>query len=130
MLAYIPFIALVVAIFWAIVFIQSGLDKVLDWSGNLSWLKGHFAQSPLRNLVPMLLATLTVVELAAGLVSGFGATQIVVYGDTDYARYGVQLSAVALLMLFFGQRMNKEYAGAATLATYFAVVLLSLFLLI
>ena len=31
----------------AILFLQSGLDKALDWKGNLAWLTGHFAKSPL-----------------------------------------------------------------------------------
>jgi hypothetical protein len=29
----------------AILFIQSGLDKVFDWAGNLGWLKGHFEKT-------------------------------------------------------------------------------------
>ena len=28
--------------FLAILFIQSGIDKVIDKEGNLSWLKSHF----------------------------------------------------------------------------------------
>ena len=31
--------------FLAILFLQSGLDKVFDWKVNLEWLKGHFADS-------------------------------------------------------------------------------------
>ena len=35
-------------------------------------------------------------------------------------------SVLALLALFFGQRMAKDYAGAAVIAAYFAVALLGL----
>ena len=36
----------------AILFLQSGLDKIFDWKGNLSWLKSHFGSSPLKSVVP------------------------------------------------------------------------------
>ena len=38
--------------FLAILFIQSGIDKVIDKEGNLSWLKSHFSNSPLKNSIP------------------------------------------------------------------------------
>ncbi|MBT8323634.1 MAG: DoxX family protein, partial [Eudoraea sp.] len=49
-------------VFIAITFLQSGLDKIVDWKGNLGWLKGHFAKSPFRNLVPQLLLIILLVE--------------------------------------------------------------------
>jgi hypothetical protein len=42
-------------------------------------------------------------------------------GDRTLALFGVALSVLALLMLFFGQRMAKDYAGAAGLVPYFVV---------
>jgi uncharacterized membrane protein YphA (DoxX/SURF4 family) len=129
MLSILTFTQLALTTFWAIVFVQSGLDKVLDRKGNLSWLKGHFKDSPLSGMVPLLLSTLTIVELAAGILFVIGVFQILISDDLAFAQYGIQLSTVALLMLFFGQRLSKDYAGAATNATYFAVVLLSLFLI-
>ena len=36
-----PFALLLLA-FLAITFLQSGLDKILDWNGNVSWLKVIF----------------------------------------------------------------------------------------
>lgn len=129
MLPILTFTQLALTTFWAIVFVQSGLDKVLDRKGNLSWLKGHFKHSPLKGIVPLLLSVLTIVELTAGILCVIGVTQIVISDDLTFAQYGIQLSTVALLMLFFGQRMSKDYEGAATIATYFAVALLSLYLI-
>ncbi|MGH1433742.1 MAG: DoxX family protein [Lewinella sp.] len=129
MLPILTFTQLALTTFWAIVFVQSGLDKVLDRKGNLSWLKGHFKHSPLKGIVPLLLSVLTIVELTAGILCVIGITQIVISNDLTFAQYGIQLSTVALLMLFFGQRMSKDYEGAATIATYFAVALLSLYLI-
>lgn len=128
-MSVLTFAQLALTSFWAITFLQSGVDKILDWSGNLSWLKGHFEKSPLNGMVPALLALLTVVEVSAGVLSVIGVTQIVINGDLMMAQYGVQLSTTALLMLFFGQRMSKDYEGAATIATYFAVALISLYLI-
>ena len=39
------------------------------------------------------------------------------------------LAVLALLMLFFGQRMAKDYGGAAGLVPYFLVAVLSLSLM-
>ena len=129
MLSILTFTQLAFTAFWAIVFLQSGLDKVLDRKGNLSWLKGHFKDSPLAGMVPLLLSILTIVELASGILCVIGITQILISDDLTFAQYGIQLSTIALLMLFFGQRLSKDYAGAATIATYFAVALLSLYLI-
>jgi hypothetical protein len=42
--------------FLAILFLQSGIDKVVDRRGNLEWLNGHFAKSPLADRRIMLLS--------------------------------------------------------------------------
>ncbi len=39
------------ALLVSILFIQSGLDKVFDWKGNLEWLTGHFSKTFLRGMV-------------------------------------------------------------------------------
>ncbi|WNG39172.1 DoxX family protein [Archangium minus] len=114
------------ALFLAITFLQSGLDKVIDWKGNLGWLTGHFAKSPLRSMVPLLLATLTVLELAAGAVSAVGLVFLVLSGATRVAMWGAALSGLSFVALFFGQRMAKDYAGAGGLVPYFLVSLVAL----
>jgi hypothetical protein len=45
------------------------------------------------------------------------------------AFYGAILSAFAVLALFFGQRMAKDYAGAAILVPYFLLTLGAIYLL-
>ncbi|MEO1451152.1 MAG: DoxX family protein [Bacteroidota bacterium] len=111
------------AAFLAILFLQSGLDKVFDWKGNLGWLQGHFANSPLKSIVKPMLGTVTLIELAAGLLSAAGMIMVVIEGKSTLAFYGATLSGLALLMLFFGQRLAKDYAGAATLVSYFILSL-------
>ncbi|HEX3816751.1 MAG TPA: hypothetical protein VHW03_00500 [Chthoniobacterales bacterium] len=117
---------LFVSAFFAILFLQSGIDKIVDRGGNLSWLSGHFAKSPLASMVPLLFGILTILELAAGVLSAIGFFFILVRRDSTIAFYGAILAGIALLALFFGQRMAKEYPGAAVLVSYFLVVLLAL----
>lgn len=112
-----------ISAFFGILFIQSGIDKVLDWKGNLGWLTGHFAKSPLAGMVPLLLGLITLMELAAGALSAIGCVLILVRHDSTIAFYGVVLAGVVLLSLFFGQRMAKDYPGAASLVPYFLVVI-------
>lgn len=118
-------IKVVIGIFWAILFLQSGLDKVLDWAGNLSWLKGHFSKSPLSSLVTPMFAILTLSEIAAGIFSLIGAIQVIVSGNSSLLSLGLALSIISLIMLFFGQRIAKDYPGAQSIAIYFGIALLS-----
>jgi len=115
--------------FLAILFLQSGIDKVVDRRGNLDWLKGHFARSPLAGFVPLLVTIVTILELAAGTLSAIGCVMVFARGDSTLAFYGAVISAVSLLALFFGQRMAKDYPGAATLVPYFLLTLAAIYLL-
>ena len=115
-------------LFFAIVFLQSGVDKCLDYKGNLGWLKGHFEKSPLASFVPLLLLVLTITELLAGAmnIAGFFFS----FGDSanPWGYWAGLLNIAALLMLFFGQRLAKDYEGAKTIAIYFILAVLLLFL--
>ncbi len=104
---------ILVAALLAILFLQSGIDKIVDRRGNLEWLKGHFAKSPLAGTVPALLTVITIFEVAAGVLSAVGCVFIILSRDSTVAFYGAAISAVAVLALFFGQRIAKDYAGAA-----------------
>jgi hypothetical protein len=115
--------------FLAILFLQSGIDKIIDHRANLEWLKGHFAKSPLAGVVPALLTTITLLELAAGALSAIGCLILIVSRETTLAFYGAVTAAVALIALFFGQRMAKDYAGAAVLVSYFLLTLVAIYLL-
>jgi hypothetical protein len=115
--------------FLAILFLQSGIDKIIDHRANLDWLKGHFAKSPLGGVVPILLTAITILEVAAGALSAIGCIILIVSRETTVAFYGAVISAVVIIALFFGQRMAKEYAGAAVLVPYFLLALAAIYLL-
>ncbi len=118
-----------VSAFLAILFLQSGIDKVVDRRGNLELLRGHFAKSPLAGVVPALATAITILELAAGVLSGIGCFTVIFLRDSTVAFYGAVISAVAVIALFFGQRMAKDYAGAAVLVPYFLLTLVAIYLL-
>ena len=115
--------------FLAILFLQSGIDKIIDRLGNLEWLKGHFANTPLAGVVPVLLTAITFLEVAAGALSAIGCLMLIVSRETTIAFYGAVSSAVVLIALFFGQRLAKDYAGAAVLVPYFLLALVAIYLL-
>jgi hypothetical protein len=115
--------------FLAILFLQSGLDKIFDRQGNLEWLTSHFARSPFAGIVPLLLLVITILEVCAGGLSAIGCVLIVISRNATIAFIGAVLSSVAILALFFGQRMAKDYAGAAVLVPYFLGTLATVYLL-
>jgi diacylglycerol kinase len=118
-----------VSAFLAILFLQSGIDKVVDRRGNLEWLKGHFAKSPLAGAVPLMMIAITILEIAAGTLNAVGCVLIISLRDPIVAFYGAIVSALSILALFFGQRMAKDYAGAAILVPYFLLTLVAIYLL-
>ena len=116
-------------LFLIITFLQSGIDKVFDWTGNLAWLKGHFADTPFKNIVPLLLGVVLLSEVIAGTLCAIGIYQLVIQGKGTMALYGAIMSCVSLLMLLFGQRLAKDYEGAKTIAVYFVPAVFLVFLL-
>ncbi len=113
----------------AILFLQSSIDKMIDRRGNMEWLTSHFAKSPLAPLVPLLVTVITVMEFSAGILSALGCVMILLRHDSTLAFYGALISALALVALFFGQRMAKDYPGAASLVPYFLLSIVALYLL-
>ena len=120
---------LAVTAFFAIAFLQSAVDKVVDSKGNLEYLTGHFASSPLRGLVQPMFWAITILEAAAGVLCGLGALCLLVGLGAGVALWGLVVSIISLLCLFFGQRLAKDYGGAVVIASYYAVAILGLILL-
>lgn len=120
---------LLLLLFLIITFLQSAYDKLADWKGNLSWLKSHFAETPLKNMVPLLLGTVLVTEMVAGLLCAIGWYLLCFQGESATALTGAIVACLALLMLLFGQRMAKDYDGARTIAIYFVPAIFLVFLL-
>lgn len=120
---------ILILLFLIVTFLQSGIDKITDWGGNLGFIKEHFKNSPLKNMVPLLLGVVLITEVVASLFMIVGIYQIISSGVNDFAVYGVELAALTLIFLLIGQRLAKDYAGAMTLAVYFIIAIFGLFIM-
>ena len=76
-----------------------------------------------------MVTVVTILEIAAGGLSAIGCVVVILSGDSTVAFYGAVVSAIAIVALFFGQRMAKDYAGAAVLVPYFLLALVAIYLL-
>jgi len=120
---------ILVSAFLGILFLQSGLDKVVDRRGNRAYLEQHFAKSPLAGTVGPMFVVVTILEVSAGALSGIGCAVLLLTHDATVAFLGAIVAAVNLTALFFGQRVSKDYAGAAALVPYFLLALTAIYLL-
>ena len=115
-----------IAIFLFIAFFQSGLDKVIDRKGNLDFLKAHFSDSPIIKIIPIMLLILTFLEIIGSLMLGYGVYYAFVNRSTLWIFYGFVVIAITIIILFAGQRIAKDYLGAADLVPYFILIMLGI----
>jgi hypothetical protein len=118
-----------VSAFLAILFLQSGIDKIVDRKGNRAYLEQHFAKSPLAGTVGPMFAVITILEVSAGALSGIGCVLLLLTHDSTVAYLGAVVGGINLTALFFGQRVAKDYVGAAALVPYFLMALTAIYLL-
>jgi putative oxidoreductase len=116
-------------LFFAITFLQSAWDKIADRKGNLEFLTSHFRNTPFRGQVGAMLSFLTVVEILSGVTTAYGAITSLTHTNFKAVFLALIIVGVNLLMLLTGQRLAKDYAGAASLAGYFTLVMAGFILL-
>jgi uncharacterized membrane protein YphA (DoxX/SURF4 family) len=114
-------------IFLALTFLQSGYEKIFSWKDNVSWLKEHFSQTPLKNQVPLALLHLLIMEMISGVLSAVGALQLITNSGREFGLYGAIFSCITLLMMLFGQRLAKDYDGARTIVIYFIPAVMAVY---
>ena len=117
--------SLLVLVFLAVTFIQSGYDKIFAWNDNVSWLKSHFEKTILKNQVPMALGIILLLEVLASVACLAGCVELLVNGGRTFGFYGAFISCITLIILLLGQRLAKDYDGARTIAIYFIVAVLA-----
>lgn len=112
--------------FLAVTFLQSAINKIVDYKGNREYFKAQFSQSPLRHLSGFLLPIITLLELLSGIFCLTGMIMVLINGETSWMILGCATAAFTIICLLFGQRVAKDYAGAASLTGYFIVAILGL----
>ena len=120
---------IILLLFLTITFLQSGLDKILDWKGNIGWLKEHFSKTFMGKIVEINVAIILIIEVIAGILAVLGIYQLVVNDNSTLGFYAAILSAITLLLLLFGQRVAKDYDGARTIVIYLIPTLFALYLM-
>jgi hypothetical protein len=118
-------IRLLVMAMMCILFMQSAMDKILNYKANQQWIDGYFAKSIFKGQTKLLLLLLTLFETSAGLLCLAG-----IFFSKNVANpigfYGLFLCSISFLSIFLGQRIAKDYAGAANIPGYFIVCLIGL----
>ena len=122
----IKIVQILASLFFSIVFFQSGIDKIIDRKGNLEFFKDHFKDTPLDKFFLPALSILAFFEITTAGICLFGFIYSLIYADTIFIFYGLLLSGIVLLMLLFGQRVAKDYIGAADITVYFIVCIITI----
>lgn len=117
---------LLVLVFFLIVFIQSGLDKILDYKGNLNFLKDLLKIYFSPTLIELALISVTILELTSGILCLIGIINFVFNDSNFIGLLGLITGSIALLVLLFGQRVSKNYDGAKTIAIYFILAMIGI----
>lgn len=117
---------ILIAILLAVTFLQSGIDKIIDRKGNLDFFESHFANSPFKGFTGFLLTILTMMEMAGGLMLVYGIYYAFAEKTTLWIFYGFVMLAFTLIALFTGQRLAKDYGGAADLVPYFMLIMIGI----
>ena len=115
-----------IAVLMSICFIQSGLDKIIDRKGNLEYFYKHFKNTPIKHITGFCLTFITFVELTGGLLCAIGVPYAFIESDITLIASGLIILSLNIILLFAGQRIAKDYAGAADLVPYFILVMLGI----
>ena len=115
-----------IALFLGVAMTQSGFDKIIDWKGNKSFLIVHFSKTFLSRFITPLLLVVLILELAGGIICFIGEGEVFIYNNNQLIKVGLIIIAIDLISLFFGQRLAKDYDGAAVLVNYFILTIIGL----
>jgi putative oxidoreductase len=117
-----------ISLFAGVLFLQSGFDKIIDFKGNKAYIESVFAKTIFQGFAGILFVIILILEVLAGFFAFFGGIFYFFEGQADFAILGLELSLLSILCLFVGQRISKDYAGAASLTNYFLLLSFGLYL--
>lgn len=120
------------SLFFAITFIQSGIDKGLNREGNLRWFQSVFEKTIIGRWINLLFYWITIQELFVGiwmLVTTY-CFLLCDYMNCVFSKWGFVLCIAVLLQLFTGQRIAKDYVGASGIIPYILTAFIGVFFMI
>ena len=125
---WLDIIRMLVSAFLAAIYLQSGIDKIVDRQGNLDFMGEHFSGTILAGSFHYGLAIVTATELLAGALSAAGVAWLLLGWGIVPGIVGTLFAAVSSCILMAGQRLAKDYIGATALVPYFLVAIIGLYL--
>ena len=117
---------ILVSIFFSIVFFQSSFDKINDREGNLIFFNQQFKGTVFQNYTSISLTFLALLEILSAFFCVLGIFYKIFYFDSIFIYYGLLMSAIVLLSLLLGQRIAKDYVGAADITIYFTLCIITI----
>ena len=117
---------ILVSIFFSIVFFQSSIDKINDRESNLKFFNQHFKGTFFQNYTSISLNLLALLEITSAFLCCLGIFYKLLYYNSIFIYYGLLMSAIVLLSLLLGQRLAKDYVGAADITIYFILCIVTI----
>ena len=124
---WLDIIRMLVSGFLAAIYLQSGIDKIVDRQGNLDFMGEHFSGTVLAGSFRYGLAVVTVTELLAGALSAAGVAWLLLGWGIVPGIVGALFASVSTCILVTGQRLANDYIGATALVPYFLVAIIGLY---
>ena len=125
---WLDIIRMLVSMFLAAIYLQSGIDKIVDRQGNLDFMGEHFSETVLAGSFRYGLVVVTVTELLAGALSAAGVVWLLLGWGAVPGMVGALFAGISSCILMAGQRLAKDYVGATALVPYFLVAIIGMYL--
>lgn len=120
------YVKALIYLFFAITFLQSSLDKILNTKGNLDWFKSQFEKTILSPIITPSFWLISIQELIlAGWMIYAIYNTFAGCCQSNYSIWGAIFALFVLIQLFAGQRIAKDYVGASGIIPYMIVAILA-----
>lgn len=115
---------------FAIVWLQSGISKLIDFKGELAYFNQQFKSTwGIKYMVKESLLLITVLEVGSGLIQIAAIFSLWTNQNLILSYWAGLASLFTLFTLITGQRMAKDYAGAQGIMVYVSAAMIFLFIL-
>ncbi len=115
---------------FAIVWLQSGISKLIDFKGELTYFNQQFKSTwGIKHMVKESLILITLLEVGSGLLQIAAVYSLWTNQDLSLSYWAILTSLLTLFTLITGQRMAKDYAGAQGIMVYITAALAFLYIL-
>ena len=98
-------------------------EKLVDFNGYNAFLKQHFKMSFFSSNSKVLLILLIIINTLTSLALIVSTLNTLIQPNTPLLKGTLILTAINTLLLLIGQRIAKDFQGAANLGIYFILIL-------